>query len=49
MGSEEASPAEGKISNESPMGKAFLGRKAGESVEVRIPAGAVSYKILEIR
>lgn len=49
VGSEEASPAEGKISNESPMGKSFLGKKAGESAEVRTPAGAVSYKILEIR
>jgi len=49
VGSEEASPAEGKISNESPMGRTFLGKKAGESVEVRTPAGVVSYKILEIR
>lgn len=49
VGSEEASPAEGKISNESPTGKAFLGHKVGESVEVRTPSGAVNYKILEIR
>jgi len=34
VGSEEANPAEGKISNESPLGKAFLGHKAGEKVKV---------------
>ncbi len=49
VGSEEANPAEGKISNESPLGKAFLGRRAGDKVEVRIPAGATEYEILEIR
>jgi len=49
VGSEEADPAAGKISNESPLGKAFLGRKQGEKVEVRTPAGAVVYTIVEIR
>lgn len=49
VGSEEASPSEGKISNESPMGKAFLGKKVGESVEVKVPAGVTVYKIVEIR
>jgi len=48
VGSEEANPAEGKISNESPMGKSFLGKKVGESVEVRVPVGTSVYKILEI-
>ena len=48
VGSEEADPAAGKISNESPLGKAFLGRKVGEKVEVRIPAGATVYTIAEI-
>lgn len=49
VGSEEANPAEGKISNESPLGRAFLERKMGETVEVRTPGGAVAYKILEIK
>lgn len=48
VGSEEANPAEGKISNESPLGKAFLGRRAGEIVEAKTPGGAVTYKILLI-
>lgn len=49
VGSEEANPAEGKISNESPLGKAFLGRRAGEEVEVKTPAGSTKYRILEIK
>lgn len=49
VGSEEASPAEGKISNESPLGKAFLGRKVKEEVEVKTPKGKVRYKILGIK
>lgn len=48
VGSEEADPAQGKISNESPLGKAFLGHKVGESVEVSTPAGQVKYKIISI-
>jgi transcription elongation factor GreA len=48
VGSEEADPAKGKISNESPLGKALLGRKAGEIVEVETPRGRVKYKILGI-
>lgn len=49
VGSEEASPLQGKISNESPMGKAFLGHKVGESVEVKTPGGVTRYEIVEIR
>ena len=49
VGSEEADPAAGKISNESPLGKAFLGKKAGEKVEVKTPGGAMVYTIAEIR
>ena len=49
VGSEEASPLEGRISNESPLGKAFLGHRAGETVEVKIPKGMVSYKIRAIK
>jgi transcription elongation factor GreA len=49
VGSTEASPQDGKISNESPVGRALLGRRKGDSVEVHVPAGDFSYKILEIR
>ncbi len=49
VGSDEADPATGKISNESPMGTAFLGKKVGETVEVKTPSGVKAYKILEIR
>ena len=48
VGSTEASPREGKISNESPVGRALLGKHKGESVVVHVPAGDFSYKILEI-
>ncbi|MCI0439888.1 MAG: transcription elongation factor GreA [Chloroflexi bacterium] len=49
VGSAEAAPLEGKISNESPVGKALLGRKVGDQVEVQTPAGAQKLKITEIR
>ena len=49
VGSTEASPRDGKISNESPVGRALLGKRKGESVVVHVPAGDFSYKILEIR
>ena len=39
VGSAEASPVDGKISNESPVGKALLGKKIGDEVEVKTPAG----------
>ena len=48
VGSEEAEPSEHKISNESPLGKSFLGHKVGEEVEVKIPAGMVHYTISQI-
>lgn len=48
VGSTEADPESGKISNESPIGKALLGKKAGEEVEVNIPAGAIVYKISKV-
>lgn len=47
-GSQEADPVGGKISNESPMGKAFLGHKAGEMVEVKSPRGILEFKIVSI-
>ena len=50
VGSAEANPAEQKLSNESPVGRAILGRKKGETVEVQTPRGKpLKYKILEIR
>jgi transcription elongation factor GreA len=44
----EAAPAEGKISNESPLGTAFLGRKKGDEVTVVTPKGEMKYKIISI-
>lgn len=49
VGSEEANPPQGKISNESPLGRAFLGHAAGEKIEVKTPSGMTVYEILEIR
>lgn len=49
VGSAEANPYEGKISNESPVGRALLGKKKGESVEVTVPDGVVTFDILDIR
>lgn len=48
VGSTEADPEAGKISNESPIGKALLGKTKGDEVEVEIPAGTMVYKIIEI-
>lgn len=48
VGSSEAKPEIGLISNESPLGKAFIGRKRGETVEVITPGGKVAYRILKI-
>jgi transcription elongation factor GreA len=48
VGSTEASPRQGRISNESPVGRALLGKHKGESVLVKVPAGDFSYKILNI-
>ena len=50
VGSAEANPLEQKLSNESPVGKAIIGRKKGETVEVTTPRGKpLKYKIMEIR
>ena len=49
VGSTEVSLAENKISNESPLGKALLGAKKGDTVDVHAPAGILKYKILEIK
>jgi transcription elongation factor GreA len=45
----EASPGEGKISNESPLGMAFIGKKKNDEVEVVTPRGEMKYKIIEIK
>ena len=48
VGSQEADPMNGRISEESPFGKALLGRKVGEEVIVEAPAGNLRYQILKI-
>ncbi len=48
VGSTEADPGNGFISNESPIGKALLGKKTGETVEVSVPAGVKKYRIQKI-
>ena len=48
VGSTEANSLEGKISNESPVGKALIGAKKGDTVSVEMPSGVMEYKILEI-
>ncbi len=48
VGSTEAKPTEGRISNESPVGRALLGKKKGEKVLVKVPAGDFTYKIVGI-
>lgn len=49
VGAAESNPLEGFISNESPLGAAFLGHKKGDVVLVSTPKGAVEYKILEVK
>ena len=49
VGSAEANPSENKLSNESPVGKAIMGRKKGETVEVAAPRGSLKFKIIEIK
>lgn len=48
VGSNEAEPAAGKISNESPIGLALLGAKVGELVDVATPAGTIEYRVVSI-
>ncbi|MBN2981275.1 MULTISPECIES: transcription elongation factor GreA [Cohnella] len=49
VGTAESDPLQNKISNESPVGKSILGKKKGATVEVNVPAGIISYKIVEIK
>ncbi|MCY0902533.1 MAG: transcription elongation factor GreA [Firmicutes bacterium] len=48
VGSAESDPADNKISNESPVGRALLGKSVGSMVEVTVPAGTIQYEVLEI-
>ena len=49
VGSNEADPANFKISNESPLGKAFMGHDAGDTVKVSTPKGVIEYKIVSVK
>ena len=49
IGSTESDPFKGLISNESPVGKALLGKKKGETINVKTATGSVEYKILDIK
>ena len=49
VGSAEADPENHKISNESPVGGAIIGRDPGETVSVQVPSGCIEYRILEIK
>ncbi|RJQ37797.1 transcription elongation factor GreA [Candidatus Parcubacteria bacterium] len=48
VGSEEADPLQGRISNESPMGQAFLGKNVGDQQQIKTPGGLETYTILKI-
>ena len=48
VGTVEADPLSGKISDESPMGRAVLGKKEGDDVEIKTPADTTTYKIVDI-
>ncbi len=49
VGSTESDPLNNKISDESPIGKGLLGKKLGDTVEIEIPNGVITFKILEIQ
>ena len=49
VSSNEADPANFKISNESPLGKAFMGHSSGDSVKVSVPSGEIEYKIIDVK
>lgn len=49
VGYNEADPISGKISNESPMGEAFMGKRVNDAVSVEIPRGTIVYKVIEIK
>jgi len=49
VGTAESDPSQNKISNESPVGRAILGKKKGLTVDVTVPAGIIKYKIMDIK
>ncbi len=49
VGAAESDPLKGFISNESPLGSAFMGHKKGEKIKVKTPKGEVEYKILDVK
>ncbi len=49
VGSNEVDPAQGRISNESPLGKGFIGKSKGDRVAVAAPAGTIEYEIVSIK
>jgi transcription elongation factor GreA len=49
VGSAEANPADRKLSNESPVGRAIMGKKKGETVEVSAPRGSLKFKIMDVK
>jgi transcription elongation factor GreA len=49
VGESEANPMEGRISNASPLGQAFIGRKEGEAVKVEVPSGTMEYTIVQVK
>ena len=49
VGANEADPLAGRISNESPLGIAFLGKCAGDTVEVKVPSGKIVYSIISVK
>jgi len=48
VGAAEANPKDGRISNESPLGRALLGRKVGDDVKVNAPSGTLSFRVVAI-
>lgn len=48
VGAAEANPREGKISHESPLGRALLGKKEGDKVDIQAPSGAFSVKVMDV-
>ena len=48
VGSQEANPLQGRISDDSPIGRGLLGHTAGDTVTIEAPAGAISYRVISI-
>ena len=48
VGAAEANPKDGRISNESPLGRALLGRKVGDEVKVNAPSGTISFRVVSV-